>query len=229
MKTKQLLIVGALLASGLVGSAMAQYTVKLGYTNLQPNSSASDVVGPFTPTGLSLDIRSASTVTFSVSRTVSDQWDLELIIGVPPTHDVAIKVNNPALPASAQALDGQVGAKVRQVAPTLFANYKFMDKSSALRPFIGAGLNYTTFDKRDSTASGDALNGGATSIGLKDSFGLALQAGINYQFDKQWSLTASVSTAQVKTTLTTNTLGVERTADIKFSPTVTTLAIGYSF
>jgi outer membrane protein len=122
-----------------------------------------------------------------------------------------------------------VGAKVRQVAPTLFANYKFMDKSSALRPFIGAGVNYTTFDKRDSTAAGDTLNGGATSIGLKDSFGLAVQAGINYQFDKQWSLTASVSTAQVKTTMTTNTLGVERTTDIKFSPTVTTLAIGYSF
>lgn len=228
-KTKYLWIAGALLGAGWSSSAMAQYTVKLGYTHVQPRSSASEISGPFTPTGLSLVVKDASTVTFSVARDITDHFNLELVLGIPPTNDVAITVNNPALPASAQALNGAIGAKVRQVAPTVFANYKFMDKSSALRPFVGVGLNYTVFDKRDSTLANDTLNGGATSIGLKSSWGLALQGGVQYQIDKKWSVSAAVATAQVKTTLTTNTMGIERTADIKFSPVVTTLAVGYSF
>jgi outer membrane protein len=138
-------------------------------------------------------------------------------------------VTNPALPASVQAFNGKIGAKVRQVAPTIFANYKFGDKSSALRPFVGVGLNFTTFDKADSTADGNAINGGVTNISLKDSFGLAAQAGLNYRIDDKWSVGGAIATARVKTKMTTNTLGIIRSADIKFSPIALTFSVGYSF
>ena len=59
--------------------------------------------------------------------------------------------------------------------------------------------------------------------------GLALQGGATYRFDNQWSLTGSIATAQVKSKITTNTLGIERTADITFKPRVFTMAVGYSF
>ncbi|MEO6322356.1 MAG: hypothetical protein ABIR56_16845 [Polaromonas sp.] len=52
---------------------------------------------------------------------------------------------------------------------------------------------------------------------------------MTYRFDKQWSLSASLATAQVQSKITTNTLAIQRTADITFKPRVFTVAVGYSF
>ena len=212
------------------GAAMAQQnTIKLGVASVHPNSSASDVRGPFTPSGISLNVENVTTPVFGYERAFDDNWSVEFALGAPPTHDVTLKVNNTAIPGSAQALNGQVGARVRQVAPTVLINYRFLDGSSAIRPFIGAGINYTRFDKTQSTTNGNVLNGGATSLSLEDSVGLALQVGASYRLTKEWSLNAALATAQVKTKLTTNTLGIVRTADIKFRPAVLSLTVGYSF
>ncbi len=230
MKTTRLLLASLLAASASASALAQQNTIKLGLSNVQPHANASDFVsGRFTPSGISLDVLNKNTAFFSYTREINDQWDVELALGAPPTHDIVLKINNPSLPGSAQALNGQVGAKVRQVAPTVFANYKFLEKSSPLRPFIGVGINFTRFDNTSSTAAGNALNGGATSISLEDSTGLALQGGVSYQITPKWSLAASLATAHVKSKITTNTLGIERSADISFKPRVFTLSVGYSF
>jgi outer membrane protein len=225
---KRNLLALALVSAGTVFAQ--QNTVHFGFSSVAPRSSASAVSGPLTPpNSLSLEVKNQNTVFFSYTRSFSDNWDLELALGWPPTHDVAIKIINPALPASIQGFDGKIGAKVRQVAPTIFANYKFGSKDSNLRPFIGAGVNYTKFDKAESTVDGNSINGGPTNLALEDSVGLALHAGLAYRIDQRWSLTGSLATAQVKTKLTTNTLGIIRTADITFRPLVLTIAAGYSF
>lgn len=222
----------AALAVAASGSALAQATtLKLGLVNIDPNSSATAVSGPFTPVdALSLKVKSQSTLFFSVTREITPHWEAELALGVPPTHDFALVVLNPAaVPGSVTAQDGAVAAKVRQVAPTLFANYRFGEADSRFRPFVGLGVNYTVFDKTESTAVNDAVNGGATTIKLKDSIGLAMQLGVTAKLGGPWSITGAWSTAQVKTKMTTNTLGIERTADITFHPSVITVAVGYSF
>lgn len=218
---------GTLFAS----SAMAQYTVEVGGAYVDPNSSAGTATGPLTPLGaISLTVKPQSTLFFSVSREINDKWDLQLAMGFPPTHDVALKVTNAAaLPNSVAAQDGVIISKVRQVAPTLFANYKFGDAGSKLRPFVGAGINYTQFDQTESTAANNAINGGPTNIKLSDSWGVAMHAGAVYKFDKQWSVSGSYATAQVNSVITTNTLGVERKVDISFRPAVFIVAVGYSF
>ncbi len=229
MKTTHILL-GSLLAVSAAAPALAQQnTLKLGFANVQPHSSTSNFSGPFTPPGISLQVQDKNTPFFSYTRELNDQWDVELALGLPPTHDITLTVNNPNLPASAQAINGQTGARVRQVAPTLFFNYKFLEKTSAFRPFVGVGINYTRFDNTSSNAVGNALNGGPTSISLEDSVGLALQGGVSYRINNQWSVSAALATAQVKSKITTNTLGIERTADITFKPRVFTIAVGYSF
>ncbi|WP_426146134.1 OmpW/AlkL family protein [Polaromonas sp. DSR2-3-2] len=226
---RQLALAGLLAACAAAPSMAQQNTFRLGISNVQPHSSASDVSGPFTPGGISLEVRDKTTPFVSYIREISDQWDVELALGVPPKHDIALKINNTALPGSTQALSDQVGATIRQVAPTVFFNYKFLEKASPVRPFVGAGINYTRFDKTHSTAAGDALNGGPSSISLEDSVGLALQAGVAWRLSNAWSVSASLATARVKSKITTNTLGIERHADIRFKPRVFTMAMGYSF
>ena len=229
---KSTLSIAAALALGLAGSAFAQATtLKVGYVNVDPKSSAGNVAGPFTPVDtLSTQIKPQSTVFFSLSQAIDANWDAELSLGIPPTHEATLVVNNPAgVPGTVAALNGQVISKVRQVAPTLFFNYKFGATSSAFRPFIGVGMNFTRFDNAQSTAVNDAVNGGPTTIKLSDSKGLAAQVGVTAKISGPWSVTGVWSTAKVKTTITTNTLGIERTVDVTMNPSVVTLALGYSF
>jgi outer membrane protein len=217
--------------------AAAQTVVRVGLANVDPNSSASDLRGPTAfpapgsvPAGVSLSVKSQSTLLLTLSRTLVSNWDAELALGVPPTHDVVAKLDtsNPQL-ATVAGLQGHVIAKIRQFSPTAFVNYNFGDSSSMLRPFVGLGINYTKFDKTESTADGNALAGGATRISLSDSTGWAAHAGVNWQVDPQWSVSGSWSTADVKTTLTASTAGYDRTADIKFRPRVLAITVGRSF
>ena len=206
-------------------------TIRGGIAHVAPNSTATDAVGPFLPAppaGVSLEVQNQSTLFFSVARDLTPHVEVELAMGFPPTHDVTAKLA-PSLPSHVQVLNGQVIAKVRQVAPTLFFNYKFGDPGSTWRPFVGAGINYTKFDKRESTAAGNQLNGGPTDIRLSDSWGLAAQAGVSYRLNDQWALNAAVATARVKTHLTATTAGQARKIDIRFRPTVITLSAGYVF
>jgi outer membrane protein len=222
----------SLLAAGTLcaSSTMAQYTVQVGGAYVDANSSASDGRGTLTPAGVSLNVKPQSTIFFSVSREINDKWDVELALGFPPTHDVALKITNPsALPASVVAQDGVIISKVRQVSPTLFANYKFGAADSKFRPFVGAGINYTQFDQTESTGTGNAIFGGPTNIKLTDSWGPAWHAGAVYKFDKQWSLMGSYATANINSVITTNTLGRVSTIDVSFRPAVFIMAVGYSF
>lgn len=229
MTTRLLMLAGVLAACAAQPAAAQQNTFKLGISSVQPRATTGEFSGPFTPAGIRLAVRDRTTPFLSYSRALDAHWGVELALGLPPTHDIALDIRNPALPGNAQALSGQVAARVRQIAPTVFVNYTFLAPASAVRPFVGAGINYTHFDKARSTAAGDALDGGPTSVELKDSTGLALQAGLGWRIDDRWSLWAALATARVKSQITTNTLGVERRSDIRFRPRVLVLALGYAF
>ena len=215
----------------LCSAASAQWTVRGGLTHIAPHSSATDAAGPMLPgppSGISIDVKNKSTLFLSVAYGINPNMELELALGYPPTHDVNARIAS-TLPPHIAAFNGQKVAEVRQIAPTLFFNYKFGDASSQWRPFVGLGLNYTNFDKRTSTAANNALNGGPTDIRLTDSWGLAGQAGLSYRINERWSVTGAVATARVKSRLTTRTSGVQRELDIRFQPVVLTLNAGYTF
>lgn len=208
--------------------------------------------------GVSLEVQTQETLMFSIERALNDNWAVELRLGYPPKHDVKLRVSNPQLTASADQLsptgaylvannqitlndvkngvgaklaanNGLVVAGVRQWAPTLFLNYKFGDKTNALRPWVGVGVNHTTF-KSSTNAVGDELyHDGAVRVKLSDSTGLAFQTGLTYQLDQNWSLQASWMTAAVKHNLTTYTDHSSQKATYRFHPSVFAAVVAYSF
>lgn len=223
-------LAGAVLLA-LCGTASAQWTVRGGLSHIAPHSSATDATGPMLPgppSGISLEVENQSTLFASLAYGFHPNMEVELALGYPPTHDVKARIA-PWLPPHIAAFNGQKVAEVRQIAPTLFFNYKFGDATSQWRPFVGLGINYTKFDKRTSTAANNALNGGPTDIRLSDSWGLAGQVGLSYRINERWSLTGAVATARVKSRLTTHTSGVQREIDIRFRPVVLTVHAGYTF
>jgi len=125
--------------------------------------------------------------------------------------------------------NGQVITTARWLAPTLLLTYSFFDESARFRPYIGAGINYTRFYSRQSTAAGNAVGGGPTSIDLPTSVGPAATIGLSYRLTRHFSCYGSLSASEVDSRLTATTAGVRRTTHISFGPRTAVLAAGYSF
>jgi outer membrane protein len=222
MKLNQFALCAFLAA--LAGAASAQTTVRVGAIHIGLDVKSPDLTsnGPafLTPQPAALDVRNASTLLFSVSHRIDAHWDAELILGVPPRHDVVGK--------GTLAPFGVI-SRVRQAAPTAFLNYSFGAAGDALRPFLGLGVNYTRFYDAESSESGNLASGGPTRIVLSKSTGLAAQAGLNYKFGERYSLCVSVAKADVESDLTATTGSIERKTHIKFNPTAVSAALGYTF
>lgn len=201
--------------------------------------------------GPSLEVQNKGTVTLSIERALGDHWGVELILGAPPKHEVKLRTGSPQLSPSAgltQAVgaatanaataltaqklnrnDGVVVATVRQWAPTFFVNYRFFEPSARLRPFVGVGLNVTRFKSSTNEAGDKVYNDGNPYIRLSDSYGPAVQAGVSYKLDAHWSLHASVLTARVDNKLVIETAHSRQEASFRFTPTVWSASVGYSF
>lgn len=256
----------ALSASLFSADASAQYTVKIGGAYFDPHATSSDLTGGVSArplggylelqSGVRLHVQPEATPTFSIERALNANWSLELMLGMPPKHDVTLKVDNPVVSGANvthpvnPALNGAAGATavaalntklanrndktiatVRQWAPTFFVNYRFLEATSAFRPFVGLGINVTRFKAR-TTPLGDGLyaDGAHPEISLSDSIGPALQIGATYKFNERWSLNTAVVTAKVDNKLTIKTAsGLRQEASFRFTPTVWTASVGYSF
>jgi outer membrane protein len=221
------LIAAAVLAAG-AGAALAQdQSIYIGGAFIDLHSSAPALSGPpgTTPPDARLKVDDASTVVFGYNRYFTDNWGIDLVLGIPPEHKVK---GQGALEAF-----GQISSS-KQVAPTLFANYRFGKSGDRLRPFLGLGLNYTHFTDVKSTTAGNWASGGPTSIEMEDSWGLAAQAGVSWALWGNWALNASVATAMVESDVkaTTTLPGgatITRTTTIDFNPVVYIVSVGYRF
>lgn len=202
------------------------WRVGIGGAYIHVNSKSDDFSGPFTPADLSLNVKSATTLFLSVSKRLSDHLDIELLGGLPPLHHVYAKG---ASTVGSLPYDGVEIGSSRQLAPTVMVNYNLCDPGSALRPYVGAGFNYTHFYDRKATAAGNNINGGATTVAMSDSLGPAVQIGLRYQATTHISLNASLVRPVVQSQLTASTDGVARTVDINFNPLVSVLSLEYTY
>jgi len=200
--------------------------VRLGVYFVFYHANADDLAGPYVPAGVNLKVNDVDTLYAAYVRRLSPHFGVELALGSPPvTHTVG---KGPATLGSVP-YDGVEISTARWLAPTLLLEYNFFDESARLRPFVGVGVNYTSFYDRNSTAGGNAASGGPTRISLSSSIGPAATAGLSYHINRRWNLHASYSWSRVNSRLTADTAGVIRTTHIRFGPQTLVLSAGYSF
>lgn len=104
--------------------------------------------------------------------------------------------------------------------PTLTVQYHFLP-NSMIRPYVGAGVNYTIF------YNSDAAGGTVTSTDYSNSFGPALQAGVDFMIDDHWLVNLDVKKIWIDTNAKLN--GGAIVADTKINPWVFGAGIGYRF
>ena len=200
---------GAAQAQSQSQSLASNSTFKVGVIHYQTHARTNGVTGIGIPPGADATVGNATTVLFSYEYAMSPNAGVELVIGVPP------KIK--ARASGSVAFLGEL-LTARNVAPTLLFNYHFFAPGSALRPYLGVGVNYTKFTDVSSPYSWD--------LHMSDSTGLAAQAGLDWALNKQWGLFASVAKVQVKSNLTA-TGAVVLQSTIDFRPI--TYSVGASF
>lgn len=126
-----------------------------------------------------------------------------------------------------EGLIGPAGemAEVWMFPPILTLQYHF-DAMGAFRPYVGAGVEWIHYF--DESVGNNGL--GATSVDLEDSFGFALQAGVDMDLGSGWSLGLDVKKVWEDTEVTWRFAdGSSIRAEHDIDPLIATVNVGYRF
>jgi outer membrane protein len=196
--------------TGATASAANQgdWIFKIGASTVSPDGSSDAVPGI---PGSGVEPSDATTLSFTIAKMVSPNVAIELLGALPFQHDIDGTDSISGL--------GTV-AETKQLPPTLSVQYYF-NPQAKVRPFVGVGLNYTTFF--DTNTKG-ALSG--LDIDLDDSWGLAGQLGVEFDLGNNWFINADARYVDINTTATIESIG---SFDVQIDPWVFTLSAGTTF
>nr|WP_193988569.1 OmpW family outer membrane protein [Lelliottia steviae] len=217
MKTKlSIALLTSLLALSPV--ANANLSVNVGAINVNPDNDNSKINEA--PT-LGLRGDDNTQLGLTIDYAFDDNWVLELVAATPFSHDIQ----------GTGGLAGNKIADIKQLPPSLIAQYHFLDSTYKFRPFIGVGINYTTFfDEQPSAALKATLGTDDVEVKLDDSFGFAAQAGFNYMMNENWGLHGMVALIDIDTDATVYANGTKAlTSTVEIDPVVAMFGVKYKF
>lgn len=169
MRSTALSVAAALVLGALAFPSHAQargdWALGIGVHQVNPRSDNGALAGGTLP----LKIGSDTKPTVSLEYFVADNLGLELLAAWPFEHDIGISGL------------GRVGS-TKHLPPTLTLQYHF-NSAGRVSPFVGAGLNYTTFFSEKTSG---ALAGSDLKLG--DSWGLAAHVGVDFALNQRSAL-----------------------------------------
>jgi outer membrane protein len=203
-------VIAVLLATlGMAGQAMAEspLMVRVRAVHINPADKSDAFNTPIGAIGAdAIHVSDKTIPELDVSYLVTPNIAAELVLTYPQKHDVSV-----------DGL-GKIGT-VKHLPPTLLAQYYFTP-GAQFSPYVGAGVSWTTFSKNNMpTALGN--------VSLEhDSLGFALQAGVDYKIDKNWSLNLDIKKVQIRSDVLLNG---NKLSTIKIDPLLVGFGVGYRF
>ncbi len=203
-------------------------TLRIGMYAIFYHVTANNIQGPFIPPGtnLNVDLKDTQTAYFGYIRRLNSFLDLELAFGIPPKTSTVGK--GPAKVGSVP-YNGVEIATAKWLAPSALLEYRFLREDSPYQPYIGLGINYTSFYDRQVTSGGQQVIGGPTRLSLSASVGPVGTVGFKYQPHTRWNVFISYSISSVDTNLKADTAGEIHTTRVHFGPQALVFGAGYSF
>jgi outer membrane protein len=155
----------AAVATPALAQSKGDWTLGVGVHQVNPKSDNGKLAGGT----LAVDVDSDVKPTITGEYFIADNVGIEVLAALPFKHDINI-----------DGL-GRVGS-TKHLPPVVSIQYHFNSKGK-VSPFVGAGINYTTFFSEDTTG---ALAG--SKLKLEDSWGLAAHAGIDFAVAEKSSI-----------------------------------------
>ncbi|MFH8134659.1 outer membrane protein OmpW [Pantoea osteomyelitidis] len=203
----------AAIALILPGMALAHqagdFFMRAGSATVRPTEGSDNVLGLG-----SFDVSNNTQLGLTFTYMATDNVGVELLAATPFRHKVGL------------AATGNL-ATVHQLPPTLMAQYYFFDSRSKVRPYVGVGINYTTFF--DNSFNQTGREAGLSDLSVKDSWGIAGQVGLDYEINRNWMLNASLWYMDIDTEVKFKAGGVQQNIDTRIDPWVFFFGAGYRF
>jgi len=224
--SKYLLVAGALLA--LVASPALAYeagtwVLRAGVGVVAPDSD-NLVIDDGVDT-ITVNVDDGTSLTLMGTYMFSPNWGFDVLASWPFNHDINVSIINNVDPGF-----NPVNAKIAEtdhLPPTFSMQYHFLPDGT-FQPYVGAGVNYTTFLSTDVEQA--LVDLGIDDIDLDDSFGLALQLGADWTFGNGWLVNFDLRWIDIESDLEATTLGVTgELGTVKIDPWVYSINLGYSF
>lgn len=218
MTLKKLALVAAVACSGGAQPALADAGdtfVRVRAILVAPNEKSGPVLPAFP--GERVKISNSAMPEVDITHMVSDNVGFELIAAT-TKHRAS----------GTTGTTGTVGrlASTWVLPPTLTAQYHLNPKGH-VRPYVGAGVNYTLFYAERPSAALEAAVG-QTRVKMKSSVGWALQGGVDVDIGRRTFLNIDVKYIDIDTTarLATTAIGTQR-VKINLDPLVVGVGIGF--
>lgn len=201
----------AVLASGnALAHKEGDFIVRGGLAAVVPNDSSDDILG----SSDELEVKSDTQLGLTLGYMITDNISFEVLAATPFSHDIKTDL-------------GGLGtiADTKHLPPTFMLQYYFGQAESKLRPYVGAGINYTFFFDEDFNSKS-----GLSDLDLDDSWGLAANAGVDYMLNDDWFVNASVWYIDIETEAKyKDSLGNKYKTDVDIDPWVFMIGGGYKF
>lgn len=182
---KTLIPIAIALAFGAAAPAFAQskgdWTLGVGVHQVNPKSDNGTLAGGTLP--LDIDSDALRQADHHLRILPARQPGPEVLAALPFKHDIAVDGV------------GTVGS-TKHLPPTVSLQYHFNSKGK-VSPFLGAGLNYTTFFSEDTKG---ALAG--TDLKLDDSWGLAAHVGMDIKVSERGAVRVDARWIDIDSTAT---------------------------
>lgn len=200
MKYRSALAVGlmtALTAAAASAADSGDWIFRSGVHTIQPKSNNHALV----------NVDSAKMLTFSGTYLLTLNWGVEVLAALPFEHDINLN-------------GGGKVAQTKQLPPTVTLQYHF-NPQGTLRPYVGAGLNYTLFF--DEKTRG-ALDG--TKLKLEQSFGPSAMAGLDVDIGSDWFVNVDARYFDIDTKAKVNGTSLGK---VEIDPYAIGLSVGRKF
>lgn len=229
---KKSLLVLALAAAFTPMLAQAEagdWVVRARAVNISPNEDSSlgkyvnknVAAGAMSP-GAELKVDSNTILEFDISYYITKNIAAELILATGSKHDVSVSKE------PGNTLPNQLLGSVDVLPPTLTLQWHF-NPDQMIDPYVGAGINYTAFlDKKLDVRQGP-LAGSDIKV-ENDSWGYALQAGLDINLKDGWLVNADVKYIDLDTDVKLKQAsGWTKIDQLDINPWVFGLGIGKKF
>jgi outer membrane protein len=195
----------AVACSGAAWAAPGDLTVRVGAAHVAPNDDSSDL------DGAEVSVDGSTSLGISLSYMLGERLGIGVLGAWPFEHDIK----------GAGTLDGAgTVAKTKHLPPTVTLQYHFAPEAS-VRPFVGAGINYTKFFSEKTEGALDGVD-----INLDDSWGWALEAGVDVDIASDWFLSGQIFYIAIDTTAELAGVG---NIDVDIDPWVFMASVGRTF
>lgn len=200
--------IGVLAAAVMAVAPAAQafeagdFVVRGGAVHVAPDDSSDSVTvggGPLLGAGTDtkVNVDSNTQLGLRASYMFTDSLGLGILAATPFKHNITADT-------TVGAADGAKLADTKHLPPTITLQYFPMPSSSAIQPYAGVGVNYTTFFDTQTTDTLTGTVSGATSseLDLDDSVGVAVEVGLDYMLTENFGLNAAIWWADIDTDAT---------------------------